>query len=434
MFGFLRPHRSFPLYRKAYARCCQIQQREFGITTLPALSYEAISLYLLCADAKCVNELNVEEPSCCRLRIRQETIQSDTDKIGKYCAAAGVLLLETKILDDIRDTRSLIPKVLRFWFRKKFRKSHDRLLSVDEGLLTVIKEQIESHLMLEREQNTSLSEYTLPTAKAFAELFSVVTHRFPEEQQYLKKTFYEIGFAIGQALIAYDCAADWWKDARRGEYNPVANFEAADEALVFAANNLVNAAATCRVSFGSESLMSRLLVTRAETLLGRLSTPSTCRAELEKRGFTREPGYTYAYCDGCDCDCGGCDGCGDIGACGADGGCCDGAGPEAVAGIGACFLPADCCCFCYEPACCGNGQTDVKRKSNQETTAPEPVAEIVGQRGLTLTPLSPSGLIIINNERHSASSGHGYIEAGVDVIVIKVAPYGLIVDTLESEI
>lgn len=433
MFGFLRPHRSFPLYRKAYARCCQIQQRAFGITTLPALSYEAVSLYLLCADAKCVDELSLEEPSCCRLRVRSETIQADTQKIGEYCAATGLLLLEIKVLDDIRDTRSLIPKVLRFWFRRKFRKANERLLSADKELLTGIDQHIESHLVLEKERDTNLSEYSLPTANAFAELFAAVTSFFPKEQQYLEKNFWEIGFAIGQSIIAFDCAADWWKDARRGDYNPVRDFEAADEALVFAADKLVNAAATCRVSFGTESLMSRLLITRAETLLGRLSTPSTCRAELEKRGFTREPGYTYAYCDGCDCDCGGCDGCGDIGACGADGGCCDGAGPETDAGIGACFLPADCCCFCYEPSFCGDGQADVKRKEAKRTPASEPVAKIVGQRGITLTPLSPSGIMIINNERHSASSDHGFIEAGVDVIVTKVAPYGLIVETLESE-
>jgi hypothetical protein len=51
MFGFLRAQPRDKLYRQIYAGCCSFQHREFGIESLPLLSYEAVFLYLLAADA-----------------------------------------------------------------------------------------------------------------------------------------------------------------------------------------------------------------------------------------------------------------------------------------------------------------------------------------------------------------------------------------------
>lgn len=434
MFGFLRPSRSFRVYRQAYARVCQIQHKTFGISTLPVLSYEGVALYLLCYDAGQVREIEAEEPVCCRLRVNRETLKADSNEIAKYCAAAGVLLLETKLIDDIRDSGSWLARAGRFWFRRRFQQARQQLSQADASTLSRIEEQIEEHLAAEQMRSANLEKYSSYTGNAFGELFSGVTELFPETGYNQRSEFHGIGSLIGRALIMFDCAADWWKDARRGDFNPVRNFAEAELALQKSADSLLKAAAIARKSFGDESLLSRLLVTRAESLLGRVITPSSCRSEIEKRGFTKEPGYTYAYCDGCDCDCGGCDG-----LCECIGGCGDCAG-EADLASGACipcFLPGECCCICYEPECFGDGKkkksSGTGKRLNPDATEEDAVPSIIGQKGITLTPLSPSGIISIDGERHSASSSHGFIEANQEIVVQDVAAYGLIVGQPSEE-
>ena len=416
MFGFLRLSRKHTAARQAYARCCQIQKSLYGISTLPGLSYEATALYLLCIDAGLAAELHPEEPTCCRLKVRPATIQQDRHNIGRYCVSAGILLASVKVEDDIRDSWSPIPRLLHWWYQPKFNKAKQTIEQHRSGTLSKLKSHIEAHLKLESDRQGELEEYLTPTSDAFGELFAAVANNTQHQD-----LFQTIGRKVGASIIAFDCAADWWSDARRGLFNPIRKRDSADQALMLSADFLCDAAAICRHSFGVNSESARLFTTRAESLLKRTTTPSMIHAELERHGCDREPGYSYAYCDGCDC--GGCDGCID---CGFDGcGCID----------CACGTGLEACCDSFE--CCFEQGKEEKSK-NQATKSnlqAESAVEnkIIGQHGKVITGLNPSGVIEIDGTRHTATAQHGFIDRGIEVVVVDISRFGLIVVSIDHK-
>ena len=427
MFGFLRPRCGDHQYRRAYARCCQIQHRVYGISTLPALSYETTALYLLCIDAGHVPPPMHPEPICCRLRIHQTTLRQDDLRIAEYCASAGLLLLKTKLEDDIRDVRSVLAWCSNRWFRKPFLRARTFLSAVEKDLPARLDDLIHQHLAIERERTADLAAYRRPTGEAFGLLFAGVVNLFPADHQPLQQTFCSIGRAIGNALIVFDCAADWWKDARRGQFNPVTTKQSAADALIIAAEELCKAAAICREHFGAASDLSRLLIWRAESLLGNIWTPSICREHIERAGLTREPGFTYAYCDGCDCDCSGCDGCDcPLLECGGCDPCGDASGPS-----GCDCTPCHCWCCC--DGCCGDSDFGHRKKESHSKEANEAVSkevavsDLVGKQGLAITPLNPSGIVEIDGGRQPAIAEYGSLRQQTRIIVVRETNHGLIV-------
>jgi hypothetical protein len=52
---------------------------------------------------------------------------------------------------------------------------------------------------------------------------------------------------------------------------------------------------------------------------------------------------------------------------------------------------------------------------------------LVGDRGVTLGPLHPSGLVLVGGERRDARAPVGTIDAGSDIVIVGWDPFGLIV-------
>jgi len=62
----------------------------------------------------------------------------------------------------------------------------------------------------------------------------------------------------------------------------------------------------------------------------------------------------------------------------------------------------------------------------------EDFSQLQGKVGKTATPLRPSGIIEINDERYSAVAEGELIDKGVDIIVVKVEGNSIVVEPRES--
>ncbi|MCA8998590.1 MAG: NfeD family protein [Planctomycetaceae bacterium] len=427
MFGFLRGSRRHTVYRQVYAQCCQWQHAEFGLSTLPALSYEAVSLYLLCLDAGQVPRPDEGDPLCCRLRRRTQVIEAEQAPIGRYCVASGVYLAQIKLEDDLRDAGSIVSRFLLWWYGRRFQRAREILTADNPELLQNLRQRIDDHLELESARTRlPLAEYATPTGEAFGELFASVTPLLPGGSEDLVGSFRQIGQLVGKAIIQFDCAADWWRDARTGQFNPVRSRQEADEALVDAADSLIKAAERCRFWWGHESESARLFSGRARSLLERPRTDALRLAALERAGLTREPGYTYAFCDGCDCggcDCGGCD------CAGCDGpGCEAGGGVDAASGCGECCIvvPIDCCC-CWESSSQSKSQA---QKPDQKSPTPRdavPSADLIGKVGVAITQLTPAGVVEVDGQRYAATVEGPSLDSQTPIVVLTNNAHGLVV-------
>jgi hypothetical protein len=93
-----------------------------------------------------------------------------------------------------------------------------------------------------------MEAYTEPTSFAFGYVFGLLA-RLPglAAQQ---ETLVTVGRRLGAALLAFDCAVDWRRDRRRGEFNPLPDEAAVPAALHFAQERLAEAEVWLVRAFG----------------------------------------------------------------------------------------------------------------------------------------------------------------------------------------
>ncbi len=256
MFGFLSPHPHSDDYRRAYARLCVHQRQRFGVCSLPFHSYEAVFLYQLALDAGAVDAGCLPDQRCCKLGFRSNIAGAADAEAGMFCAAFALLLAAIKLDDDIRDSRSALARFAKFALRNRIERARRHLRTYDPEFDATVAGFIAEHHRHEQPGRTiALEEYVEPTAKAFGYLFglfAVAIHK-PDH----RAAFQTTGSNVGRAIIAFDCAADWHRDRRRGEFNPLPDESAVEQSLEFCWHQLNDIADLARVRFGHRSRAAR---------------------------------------------------------------------------------------------------------------------------------------------------------------------------------
>lgn len=274
MFGLMNPGRQDTTFRRAYARCCQHQRRAYGLTSLGFLSYESVLLYLFALDAGTLSAEDLPPYTCCRLRPLPSRPPSAEGQVARFCAALGLLLAHIKVSDDVRDGRSLPARLARWLLRRRFRAAFDHFGRLDAGFTQRVEQFIEDHLALEKAGTPiALADYARPTADAFGYVFGLMARLSGLEAQ--PDLLNRLGQHVGAAIIAFDCAVDWSRDRRRGDFNPLPDGEqSAEAALAYCRERLTQAAQECRAAFGDNSHAAHALLGVRERIAGR------CRASV----------------------------------------------------------------------------------------------------------------------------------------------------------
>jgi hypothetical protein len=298
MFGLLNPGRQDLLFRRAYARCCQHQRRRYGLSSLAFLSYESILLYLCAADAGLLDLDQLPKQTCCKLRRLRGTVPEAEQAIERFCTSVGMLLTFIKVSDDLRDRPTLLMRLMNWLLCKRFRETFDYFSHLDSDFSQKVDAFVAEHLRLEAPLTSlpdregagrsraafSLEEYAQPTAAAFGYVFSLFGRLSGMETH--AELLEELGEYVGKAIIAFDCAMDWHKDQRRGEFNPLPDgAESVEAALAFSRRQLHNSARLCRDQFGQASHAGRVL----EAVAGRI--PYTCRVPACQRFQTERKSW-----------------------------------------------------------------------------------------------------------------------------------------------
>ncbi len=444
MFGFLKPSRhslSYRRYRQAYARVCRFQKLAYGTESLLFLSYEAVFLYLLAVDSRSIPAPGDDEVTCCRLRTRG-CQHSDADAaVARFCAAFGLLLTQTKLVDDVRDRRSLAARWMLWRLKRRMVANDHYLRSLDPELSPAVEAAIERHLLLERQHTAiDIEQYAQPTADAFAAVFRGAASLLPElDAEWLQRA----GGHLGTAIIAFDCAVDWARDRRTGQFNPLADQAAVRNALSVTGRSISELGWMC-----NDDLSGTLA---ADVLRGMVSRLATVRSRLEKQcvpplvvtpvakrvrsgqplrratrwlAATGRAGFCDCdcVCNGCDCPCAGCD-CG--GGAEEAGSGCPSCGNHEHASAWLCCLP---CEFCGD--CLPCDRPEKKNKTKAATAAGQTVDEsysVVGKVATVATPLTPIGMVRIEGQEYAAKSESGMVKAGETVQVIREEVFGVVV-------
>lgn len=404
MFGFLRARRNDSCYRRVYAGLCAFQHREFGIESLPFLSYESVFLYSLAIDAGRCDSPEASVVTCCRLRTKCQRLYPVEESVGRFCSSFGLLLASIKLRDDVRDDRSVLARLALWRLKSRIEAAYSFFVRLDSDFEDRVRSCIEQHLRSENiDQQQSLDEYAQPTGLGFGYLFGLfegVLGRANVRRASLE----QIGNSIGQAIINFDCAVDWPRDLRTGSFNPLPNQSACCQALANAQRNLSRAMWCCLDQLGNGATSASIL------------SDSFRRVEQYRLARTQAgtmPRRTRKHPRQGDCDC----------AC--DAACCDGCdcGPIDVADP---CCPGDCPlfeCLCSRPP----------ERTTKASAIEEIEPSMVGKTARTVGPLNPSGVILIDDEHLPARSELGWIDADTVVRIIRRESFGLVVRPESSD-
>ncbi len=297
MFGLMNPGRQDTVFRRAYARCCQHQRRSHGLPSLAFLSYESVLLYLFALDAGKLSADDLPRQTCCRLRPLPSKAPPAEREVARFCASLGLLLAYIKVADDARDGGSLPSRLAGWLLRRRFREVFAYFGRLDPGFETRVNAVVDAHLELERAGGpVALEEYVRPTAEAFGYVFGLMA-RLPGLEG-RREELTRLGQHVGAAIIAFDCAADWHRDRRRGDFNPLPDGDASlRAALSYSQSRLSQAATECVAAFGDGSRVARALCGVHDRIAQRCCRASACeqvRASAEERmqrwGLARQKG------------------------------------------------------------------------------------------------------------------------------------------------
>jgi hypothetical protein len=220
-------------------------------------------------------------PACpikfdCRLRAGRTLEFAPDREVGRFCASFSLLAAETKSADALLDAPSLVAKARHRLFQSGFRRARTCFSNLDTKFSSTFDGLIAEHLALEdSSRSASLPAYCRPTADAFEYVFGLMARILPTID--LKALLARVGSNLGAAILAFDCARDWQRDQRDGQFNVVHDAAEAHRAMDYCLDRLAETRNVCASTFGPTALSATILKHVRDRVKGR-----RCRAAADQ--------------------------------------------------------------------------------------------------------------------------------------------------------
>lgn len=220
MFGYVTPLESElkvkeqQFYKSVYCGLCKTMGKKVCSESRLTLSYDVVFLCLV-RFLLSEEEVAFKKGRCGLSPLKKRVIMVPNPTL-EYCSRAGALLAYHNIADDVRDKRGIkrVGAKLLLASAKRMRKKAD--ISELDGRIS------ELLCILDREEHSD--GYSVDCcASRFGELLgSVFAYGYEDEKKLIA---YEIGYHTGKWIYILDAADDYEKDTKKGEFNPLDEFE-----------------------------------------------------------------------------------------------------------------------------------------------------------------------------------------------------------------
>lgn len=272
MFGLMVPNQSDLWYRSRYSRCCQIQRRFFGLVSLPVLNHDAVFLYSCGLDAGVVPPFAMPVQRCCRFGRLPPKSQLPDLAQGRFAGAVSVLFAEAKLRDDLRDGSAARARFGLSALRQPIARARSYFDSLDPEFLSFLGRLTSQQVALETGSPT-LEQFVSPTAQAVSALARLLPGS--QHRPSTREAMAQIGYHLGSAIVAADCAADWASDLAQEQINPIKTEVSATAAAGVAIDHINHIASIAVDAFGPDAPSARLAADVAARLRKRFYNPST---------------------------------------------------------------------------------------------------------------------------------------------------------------
>lgn len=217
MFGYVKackPElkvREYETYKAIYCSLCKKLGKSYGILSRFTLSYDFTFLAML--------NMSLKDGSCgfvqkrCAFNPLKKCNYCKTDVEIDMPAAAAIIMLYYKILDNINDERGF-KKIGYLCLKPIFSHAHKKAKKDYPNIESAVNDYITAQTKLEKSECKSLDQAAHPTAQVMEQVFSLCSE--DETQQRILK---RLGYCIGRYIYLLDAAADLQDDLKTGNYN-----------------------------------------------------------------------------------------------------------------------------------------------------------------------------------------------------------------------
>lgn len=222
MFGYIRVNKpemkvkDFEIYNAIYCGLCREMGKSYGVFAKFCLSYDTTFTALLCAALQDGCE-GYEQKRCRANPLKKCTYCKNDQKTQSLAAAAGVVLTDMKVLDNIQDSgffKSLFCRFLKLFTKRWSKKAYKKF----PELKGIVEQYMTNQTAAENDPQCSLDKACEPSAKAVSQILKLI----PTEEKY-KFVLERMGYCLGKWVYLCDVADDLEKDIKKHNFNPLIN-------------------------------------------------------------------------------------------------------------------------------------------------------------------------------------------------------------------
>lgn len=220
MFGYIRVNKpemkvkEFEIYNAIYCGLCREMGKSYGMLSKFCLSYDMTFVSLLCAAL--TDGCDGYERKKCRVNpLKKCTYCKNDRETQSLAAAAGVVLTDMKVLDNIEDSgffKSLFCRFLRVFTKRWSKKAYKKY----PELKNIVEDYILGQREAENDPECGLDKAAEPTARAVSRILKLI----PTEEKY-KFILERMGYCLGKWVYLCDVADDLEKDVKKHGFNPL---------------------------------------------------------------------------------------------------------------------------------------------------------------------------------------------------------------------
>lgn len=216
MFGYIKifkdelKFKDFDAYKAVYCSLCRTLGKDYGLVARMTLNYDFTFLALLKLSLQ-QEEPCFEKCSCSFNPLHKCKKCTSGDSALHFSAAAAMLMIHYKLLDDVDDEKS-IKRFLSNTALKAVNRSYKKASASYPQLDSIMKEMHLSQSKAEKE-NLPADAYAHATADALGKIFSL--GETGEKNQIL----YRMGYCLGRYVYFIDALDDYDKDVKSGSFN-----------------------------------------------------------------------------------------------------------------------------------------------------------------------------------------------------------------------
>ncbi len=223
MFGYVKACKpelkikEYETYKAVYCSLCKKLGKSYGLLSRFTLSYDFTFLALLNMSLKDGCD-GFERKRCAFNPLKKCNYCKNLDAIDMP-AAAAMIMLYYKILDNIADERGL--KKVTYWCLKPiFSRAHKKAAQNYPQIEAAVSEYITAQNALEKANCTSIDEAADPTAKVMEKILSICS-----EDEMQKRVLQRMGYCLGRYIYLLDASIDLPEDIKKGSFNVLKNID-----------------------------------------------------------------------------------------------------------------------------------------------------------------------------------------------------------------